>query len=147
MGIDQSSQTLELNERLVELVIRVRQAWRVLVIEFELTDVQSRSLLFLYRGPVSSRELAEHLEIDASNITNLIDRLEERGLVRREAQPGDRRVKLLVITEAGRALVDNLQERIISQSLVDHTLSAADEAELIRLLGLVLAGRPLRFGG
>ena len=43
-------------------------------------------------------ELANALFCDNSNVTGIVDRLEERGLVRREAAEGDRRVKLLVLT-------------------------------------------------
>jgi DNA-binding MarR family transcriptional regulator len=48
-------------------------------------------------------QLAERMSCVKSNITQLIDRMEADGLVRREADPGDRRSRLAVMTDAGRA--------------------------------------------
>lgn len=51
--------------------------------------------------PRPMRALADALSCDASMITMITDRLEERGLVERRAQPSDRRVKTLVLTPLG----------------------------------------------
>ena len=59
--------------------------------------------LYALRDPLSMRELAERLFLDPSNLTALVDRLEELGLVERTADTEDRRIKRLVITERGRA--------------------------------------------
>jgi MarR family transcriptional regulator, organic hydroperoxide resistance regulator len=60
----------------------------------------------------SMGELATALVCDASNVTWLVDRLEERGLVERRPHPSDRRVKTVVLTPAGvktkQLLVDRL---------------------------------------
>jgi len=48
--------------------------------------------------------LAETLACDASNITGVVDKLESRGLIVRQGAENDRRVKMLVVTERGRAL-------------------------------------------
>ena len=47
-------------------------------------------------------ELAALLACDNSNVTGLVDRLEARGLVTRQPSPEDRRVKHIVLTDAGR---------------------------------------------
>ena len=47
-------------------------------------------------------QLAERLSCVKSNITQLVDRLEADGFVAREADPGDRRTRLAVLTAAGR---------------------------------------------
>jgi DNA-binding MarR family transcriptional regulator len=47
------------------------------------------------------RSLAEAWGCDASNATCMIDRLEHRGLAERQSLPGDRRVKLVVLTPEG----------------------------------------------
>ncbi|MBW3630045.1 MAG: MarR family transcriptional regulator, partial [Gemmatimonadetes bacterium] len=64
-----------------------------------------RALLALAEA-APMRSLAGQLRCDASNVTGLADRLEVRGLVTRVGQQGDRRVKLLALTDAGRALRD-----------------------------------------
>ncbi|MGW6914595.1 MarR family winged helix-turn-helix transcriptional regulator [Kitasatospora sp. NPDC054939] len=56
--------------------------------------------------PVPMRALAGRLGCDASNVTGIVDRLESLGLAHREAAAGDRRVKIVVITERGREILD-----------------------------------------
>jgi len=60
------------------------------------------------------RSLAEEWGCDASNATWIVDRLEKRGLVERRAKPGDRLVKLVVLSAAGvkarKQLLDGLFE-------------------------------------
>lgn len=51
--------------------------------------------------PCAMRSLARAMRCDASNLTGIADRLEERGLAERRLDPRDRRVKLLVLTPAG----------------------------------------------
>jgi DNA-binding MarR family transcriptional regulator len=53
-------------------------------------------------GPMSAGEIAKHTGLAAASVTNLVDRLETKGFVRREPDPGDRRRVLLyaVIDEA-----------------------------------------------
>src|SRR6267143_3101914 len=48
-------------------------------------------------------QLAERLACVKSNVTQLVDRLDADGLVLRTADPGDRRSRLAVLTDAGRA--------------------------------------------
>src|SRR5512140_427585 len=67
-----------------------------------LSSVQCHVLHLLEPGrPMPMSRLAEALACDASNVTGLVDRLESRGLVRRHASSGDRRVKVLDLTAAG----------------------------------------------
>lgn len=47
------------------------------------------------------RSLAEEWRCDASNATWMVDRLEKRGLVKRQAVPGDRRLKAVALTQRG----------------------------------------------
>ena len=70
--------------------------------EFDLSPQQAIALRILGGGPTPMGELAKYLMCDSSNVTGITDRLEERGLVRREPGESDRRVKLLVLTDEGR---------------------------------------------
>ncbi len=54
--------------------------------------------------PLPMHLLAERLSCDASYITGLADRLEERGLVERRSDPDDRRVRQLALTDRGRTM-------------------------------------------
>jgi len=55
-------------------------------------------------APPSQRELARQLGVDGATLVATIDRLAVAGLVERMPSPHDRRVKLVVLTERGRAL-------------------------------------------
>src|SRR6476619_5278500 len=59
--------------------------------EFDLAPQQMIALRILGAGPRKMSDLAHALFCDNSNVTGIVDRLEERGLVRREAAEGDRR--------------------------------------------------------
>ncbi len=62
--------------------------------------------------PVPMCRLAETLDCDRSNVTGIVGRLEARGLVERRPDASDRRVKNLVLTEAGRRQRQRLLERL-----------------------------------
>ena len=80
--------------------------------EFDLAPQQMIALRILGGGPRAMGELATYLSCDSSNITGITDRLEERGLVRREAAEADRRVKMLVLTDKGDRLRAKITERL-----------------------------------
>jgi DNA-binding MarR family transcriptional regulator len=56
--------------------------------------------------------LAQSFHCDASTMTWLVDRLEERGLVERRSLPSDRRVKAVALTQRGVAMKGQLMERM-----------------------------------
>ena len=88
---------------------------------------------------LSMRELAQDLSCDPSNVTGIADRLEERGLVVRRSREGDRRVKLLELTPAGRELRADLADQVDRSVPGLSALSRGDQEELLRILDLVLA--------
>ena len=55
-------------------------------------------------------EISNHLIVTPSNMTKLVDKLENEGLVSRSALEGDRRVNLIRITPKGKKLLDSLWE-------------------------------------
>jgi len=74
--------------------------------EYGLTTPQFGILEALYHlGPLSLGELADKLLVTGGNVTYVMDRLEEQGLVFRERSPEDRRVVQAKLTEEGRALI------------------------------------------
>ncbi|HMD02690.1 MAG TPA: MarR family transcriptional regulator, partial [Candidatus Baltobacteraceae bacterium] len=73
-----------------------------LAAEFDLSPQQTYALkLLAVEPPLTMGALAEMLGCDASNVTSIVDRLETRGFVERRSSDTDRRVKALVLTEAG----------------------------------------------
>lgn len=117
---------------LFQVTEQVRHVLESTARHFELTPPQARALLELER-PASMRSVADRLHCDASNITGIADRLEARGLVAREADPGDRRVKTLVLTAQGRRARDELEQSIRSSPVMTG-LSASERATLRGLL-------------
>jgi DNA-binding MarR family transcriptional regulator len=90
-----------------------RPRFLLLCSEFDLTPPQLMTLRRLAADePVPTSEVAKWLSCDTSNVTGIVDRLEARGLVERRAAPGDRRVKMLALTDAGAALRDEITRRM-----------------------------------
>lgn len=56
--------------------------------------------------------LTGYLSLDRSSVTKCVDRLEERGLIQRQVAVGDRRVRLLEITEGGMELLTAAQDGV-----------------------------------
>ena len=70
--------------------------------EHGITPGHLKALMWLDpERPLPMRAMAEALDVDASMVTWLVDRLEEKGLVERRAEPSDRRVKVIAVTELG----------------------------------------------
>ncbi len=97
---------------------------------------------------ITPSELARALDHDAGALTRLLDRLQEKGYVRRKPRDDDRRVVDVSLTEAGRALWNSIRvtaDRV--SALAQSNLSAAEQAQLFALLTRVrttLEGGALR---
>lgn len=95
---------------------------------------QQAHLLRAMTGPTPMRGLARRLHLDASNLTGLVDRLEERGLLERRADPVDRRVRQLVLTPEGEDLRRDLEDRLMARAPLVAGLGTADRQRLRELL-------------
>lgn len=113
--------------------------------ELDLHPAQAGALLQL-ASPLPMNELAAKLGCDSSNVTGLIDRLEARGLVAREAGFRDRRVKHVVLTDGGRRLRGRLLEQVGRPTEGFDRLTIDEQRQLANLLRRVLAGEPGRSG-
>jgi DNA-binding MarR family transcriptional regulator len=84
-------------------------------------------------GQLSRRQLAERLHCDPSNITFLVDRLEEQGLVTRQEDSTDRRVKAVRLTPAG----VQARKRVMDGIQVAPTFASLSRDERKRLASLL----------
>src|SRR4249919_4407020 len=110
-----------------------------LAAELQLSPAQCHVLHLIEPGrPIPMGQLAETLACDASNVTGLVDRLESRGLVRRRASEGDRRVKVLELTPTGARLRTLLLDRMTAPPATLRRLSAAEQRSLVRILARLL---------
>jgi MarR family transcriptional regulator for hemolysin len=86
-------------------------------------------------GCISQTALASHIHLEGATITHHIDRLEAAGLVRRQLDPNDRRVRRLELTHAGTELHSRLLAAGIElQQHVLAGLNALDRAALQKTL-------------
>ncbi|GAC1591038.1 MAG: MarR family transcriptional regulator [Acidimicrobiales bacterium] len=110
------------------------------VAEIGLSPQQAHALRCLVPGrPLPMRDLAAELMCDASTVTGIVDRLEQRGLVERRPDAVDRRVKSLVVTEAGVAVRDDLWQRLLTGAPHLEGLSHVQRVELRDLLRLAVS--------
>ncbi|WP_030689967.1 MarR family winged helix-turn-helix transcriptional regulator [Streptomyces globisporus] len=107
-----------------------------------LTASQGKALTVLRRGPAAMRALAETMACDASNMTGIIDRLEQRGLVRREADASDRRVKNVILTTDGERVTDAIRAKMRATREGLDRLDDQDRDSLYTLLERVFVSRP-----
>ena len=99
-------------------------------------------MLLLANGPLAPKRLAQTLALTAPNLTALVDRLQERGVVRRQRNPADGRSQHIVLTERGGTLArDAARAGGSMEDEIASRLTPAEHAMLIELLGK-LAGRP-----
>ncbi|MGH7755920.1 MAG: MarR family winged helix-turn-helix transcriptional regulator [Vulcanimicrobiaceae bacterium] len=91
------------------------------------------------QGGVTMSELASEMACDRSNATGVIDRLEARGLVERQASRTDRRAICVVLTAAGRRLRKKIDERLEQAPPALAALSPTDQRALRRILETALA--------
>ena len=97
-------------------VTSIRRAHQILIAELDamlrphgITFSRYEALVLLvhsHEGALPLSKIGERLQVHATSVTNVIDRLEAAGLVRREPNPRDGRGTLAVITDAGRAVAD-----------------------------------------
>lgn len=101
----------------------------------------------LHKGPLLLGEVREKILISGGGVTYVVNRLVEKGLVERQACPGDRRAAYAALTPEGRALI----ERIFPQhaACLRHALSGLSPEEqeqataLIKKLGTAAESLPV----
>ena len=108
--------------------------------ELELSATQCHVLHLLEPGrAVPMGRLAETLACHASNITGLVDRLEARGLVRRQPSADDRRVKVLELTPDGSRLRAQMLRRMTTDVGPLSRLSLQQQRALVKILERLVA--------
>ncbi len=121
---------------LAQVGARAAQVFAKALIPLRLTPCDAGILRFLRHSPgISQQELARKLEMHASRLVAVIDQLEKRGLIVRQANAQDRRIYSLQLTDAGDEML-----RAIGQVARDHNelmCASLDPAERQVLAGLL----------
>ncbi|PWF21825.1 MarR family transcriptional regulator [Corticimicrobacter populi] len=103
------------------------------MVPLDLTAMQWRPLMMVYSGKAdTAAELARVLDVDTGAMTRTLDRLEGKGLLRRERSQDDRRVVRLELTDAGREVA--AQCPAVLGRMLDHHLRdfKAEEVTALR---------------
>lgn len=110
-----------------------------------MTRAQWVILVWLERNPgLSQNELAALVEVEPITVARLIDKLEAHGVVERRADPADRRVRRLHLTEAAKPLLEQVHEyreessRLVCEGVSDEALAATLDT-LLRMKSNLLA--------
>ncbi|HYM83804.1 MAG TPA: MarR family transcriptional regulator [Candidatus Dormibacteraeota bacterium] len=125
------------------IIAGFQAAWRELrcigserMLRLGLTPGHLHAMSILDRhGELPMSGLADSLDVSLSNMTGLVDRMEERGLVERHRVPDDRRVVMVRITDGGRAAL--AQADLLKEETLRSILAALDASRLERLAAAV----------
>lgn len=125
--------------RLSRLELRIRPRLQEVFVSHGLEAWEFDMLATLRRsGPpfrLSAGQLLESMMITSGTMTNRIDRLEERGLIRRVGDPNDRRKVLVELTQEGLETVDEtLPDHAANEKRLLEALSPEEQQVLIGLL-------------
>ncbi|GAA4399586.1 MarR family winged helix-turn-helix transcriptional regulator [Fodinibacter luteus] len=126
----------DLGDLIVRVARGLRQRGAQVVAPWDLAPHQARALRTVARHDgIRPGELAGHLRVAPRSVTDVLDALEDRGLVRRHPDPGDRRAMVLTLTASGRRLVAEVDaaRRADAEALFGR-LTARDRATLRRIL-------------
>jgi DNA-binding MarR family transcriptional regulator len=108
---------------------------------YGITPVQCAAMMTVRKGPgMDQRTLARSIAFDTSTIAGVIDRLEARGLVRRNMSTEDARVRLITLTDKGRTLLQSLMPSVVrAQDRMLAPLSKSKRTEFMRMLSKLVS--------
>jgi DNA-binding MarR family transcriptional regulator len=141
---------MENNELLHSFVMNIQSINRYLrsmgsdQAEHTVTRVQWMLLRHLQRnGGCTIGELAEHLDVRSSTMSQMIDRLEKNGMVYRTSIQKDARIKTVVLSEKGREIIQE-REKLWVDSLAQpfDSFSTEEKETLLRLMDKLVCHIP-----
>ncbi|WP_018654219.1 MarR family winged helix-turn-helix transcriptional regulator [Actinomadura flavalba] len=118
----------------------LREGFNIAATDLGLTPTQAMALHHL-DAPAPMRDLAQLLRCDASNVTGIVDGLERLGVVVRQPDPADRRVKRVVLTQEGVRRRAELRRRSGAEARSVFALPDGDRRRLRDLLAAMHANR------
>ncbi|NKN35482.1 MarR family transcriptional regulator [Agrobacterium sp. a22-2] len=150
---------LEIYEMPGHLIRRLNQVAVSLFVEetakkgYDLTPVQYAALSAIGATPgLDQATLSSHIAYDRVTIGGVVDRLEQKELVRRETNPKDRRARELFLTDKGQDTVESIRPVVWDmQALLLGGLDPAERSQFVQLLKKAveasndLSRAPLRF--
>ena len=117
----------------------LKNAFRASLGQAGLTKEEWKVILALSRGVRSHGWLCRDLDVSTGAMTNRLDKLEDRGLIKRAPDPEDRRGVLLELTDGGRARLEEYIDAGASKEIeLLSGLSLAEKRDLNALLSKLL---------
>lgn len=115
---------------------RLRRLWRETLAPWDIAPSHARALSVLMRhGTMRLSELTDHLHIAARSTTEVVDALQDRGLIERKQDPNDRRATLVAVTGEGTRVGNAIQAgRDAETEAFFGVLDDADRTHLVRIL-------------
>ncbi|GIP01182.1 MarR family transcriptional regulator [Paenibacillus sp. FSL W8-0187] len=101
---------------------------------FNPTSFAVMEVLF-YKGRQPIQQIGAQLLLQSGNVTYVVDKLVEKGYVRRKPCPEDRRVIYAELTPPGEQLMQKLYP--LHERHIQHALGGLDEEEKYQLIGLL----------
>jgi DNA-binding MarR family transcriptional regulator len=138
---DVGSDRLQLARELTDRVMAITR--QLLAVEGQAAELplgQLRICTALHIKPQTMSALGRELGVSLSAMTQIADRLERAGLVKRSSEDSDRRVRSLQLTPRGKKMMREREEiRIQRVSKVVQNLSPEARQEVLRALDVLLA--------
>lgn len=111
------------------------------LLDYNITLQQIRAFALVFaRGQTPITKVADALGIKPNVATGIIQRLVDRGLIARHEDPGDRRVRLLTVTDQGLALIDELAAIVLARGR--KLLDQLSDEQLRQLRDILAAMEP-----
>ncbi len=129
-------QILEFHKQIVDLVKKYQFRDRNEMSAFGISVSQCYILETLHTyGDLTMNELAKKMYLSISTVTRVVEQLVRKRYVRREETPNDRRVRLITLTGAGRALYQKAWQKVfVSERTILENLPAANRKVVIDFL-------------
>lgn len=115
------------------LLARVDAALKPFALSFARFEVL-RLLAFSRAGRLPLSSVVARLQVHATTVTSTADRLVRDGLITREPHPHDGRAAMLVLTDAGRELVERATAALNAEVFAHPGISAEDAADLVAIV-------------
>jgi DNA-binding MarR family transcriptional regulator len=139
---EQRREHLDAAEGLIQLCRLVQSTYARISERHDLTPVQAKLVCVLTFGPRGMAELAQCFGVEKATLTGLVDRAEQRGLVRRSPVPGDRRAFHVTLTDTGRRAATAFHAEATEE--LNHLLAAlpaSDREDFRRSMAKIITER------
>lgn len=141
-GVRLSTQAEVIERLLREISLVITKKGRDILSNFEITPPQFHALLALKEtGELTMGELCQAMYLACSTVTDLTERMQQKGYVTRTKDPNDRRVMKVRLEDRGREIIEHvLQER---RRYLRHLLQGLGEKEVDEMMSALMTLREL----